>query len=192
MFWVLCKLDVSTICIVIFVLPTFIFAGLDKGDLGRPGWSRRGLWSAIRAWWDAPLPRGTVIPPATVAALTFVTPASARASACSSVSTLATTITMVLIAIILITVLFLVLWHCLPVSWPWNRNLHFPFPTDSLGKQFWMLKGENISVSLTSEIRMTISLMLRKHSVKQQFEVSEHNLKTELCNVRGHCEGMLP
>lgn len=126
------------------VLPTFIFAGLDKGDLGRPGWSRRDLRSVFRTRWNTPLPRGTVIPPAAAATLTIVTPASTCASACSFIGTSATTTTVVLIAIFLITVLFLVLWHRLPVPWSRNRDLHFPFPTNSLwiDRRFWVLKRQ--------------------------------------------------
>lgn len=123
--------------------PTFIFAGLDKGDLSRPGWSRGGLWSAIRARWHAPFPWGTVISPAAAASLTIMTSASACAPTCSSIGTLATTTTL-FIAIILIAVLFLMLRHRFPVPWPRNRHLNFPFPTDSLGKKWWLLNEQTL------------------------------------------------
>lgn len=129
-------------------LPTFVFAGLDKSDLGGPGWSRRGLWSAIGAWWDASLPWG--IPPPAAATLPIVTPASARASACTCIGTLSTASTAVIVSIGLIAVLLLVLRHSLPVPMPWRWDLYFPFSANSLEREnIYNVKSLLVPSSLT-------------------------------------------
>lgn len=112
---------------------TFIFTGLDKGDFSWPGWTRGNLGPAFRPRGNTPLARGTVIPPAAAATLSILTSTSTGASACSFVAASTRTATVVVVAFFLVTILFLVLRHRLSVAWPWNGDLHLPFPSNSLG-----------------------------------------------------------
>lgn len=113
---------------------TFIFTGLDKGDFGGPGWTGGNLWPAFGSRGNAPLTRGTVIPPAAAATLSVLTSARTGASTCSFVAASTRTTAVVVVAFFLLAILFLVLWHCLSVPWTRNRDLHLPFPSNSLGK----------------------------------------------------------
>lgn len=134
-------------------MPTFILAGLDKGDFGGAGRCRGALGSA-RVGRDAPLSRGTVFPPAAVAAFTLavVRPPAGRAAARRAIGAGGPAAAAVLlVTIVFIRVLFLVLGHSLPVPRARHWDLNPPFSSDRLGGERDMIFSNTLNDLLSTQ-----------------------------------------